>query len=60
MDRYNIIKLVLFGLGLVCLCVAGFITSLVIGFITTGILLIGVSVILQKEIENIPNKKGGK
>ncbi|MBO1121633.1 hypothetical protein FQS88_07090 [Enterococcus casseliflavus] len=60
MDKYNIIKLVLFGLGLVCLSVAGFILNPAIGFITTGILLIGVSVILQKEIENIPNKKGGK
>lgn len=58
MDKYNIIKLVLFALGLVFLCVAGFIANLVIGFVTTGILLIGVSVLLQKEIENIPTKKG--
>lgn len=58
MDKYNIIKLVLFGLGLISLCVAGFIANLVIGFVTTGILLIGVSVLLQKEIENIPTKKG--
>ncbi|NKD37887.1 hypothetical protein HED42_07045 [Enterococcus casseliflavus] len=58
MDKYNIIKLVLFSLGLFCLCVAGFIANIVIGFVTTGILLISVSVLLQKEIESIPQKKG--
>lgn len=58
MDIYNIVKLVLFGLGLTCLITAGFLVSLVVGFITAGVLMVTVAILLQKEIDGIPQKKG--
>lgn len=58
MDIYNIAKLVLFGIGLACLITAGFLVSLVVGFITAGVLMVTVAILLQKEIDGIPQKKG--
>lgn len=58
MEIYNILKLVLFTLGLASLITAGFLVSLVTGFVTAGVLMVAVAIILQRDIDGIPQKKG--
>lgn len=56
----NVLKLVLFLLGLASFIVTGFLVNLTIGFLVTGALLVLLSALLQFELALADNQKEGK